>query len=121
MSIINDSKFKKAILSALADEDMTQIIKHTTDNPLSGNDIMKLCDIPHSTTYRKLKWMLEEGLIAITEMKFTDDGKKFALFQSTIHSINVNMEKNGTVTVEALKNTGANQFTAKKFLSIDTD
>ncbi|MCI4433251.1 MAG: winged helix-turn-helix transcriptional regulator [Nitrosopumilus sp.] len=121
MSVINDSKFKKSILSALADEDMIQIIKHTTDNPISGNDIIKLCNIPHSTAYRKLKLMLEEGLIAIAEIKFTEDGKKFTLFQSTVHSINVNMEKNGIMTVTALKNIGAKQFTAKKFLSIDME
>jgi predicted transcriptional regulator len=121
LSLINDSKFKKAILSALADEDMLQIIKTATDNPISGNEIIKLCNIPHSTAYRKIKWMLESELLTITEMKFTDDGKKYALFQSTIHSINVNVERDGNMTITATKNIGTKQFFAKRFLSMDVE
>lgn len=100
---------------------MVNIIKSATDNPISGNEIIKLCDIPHSTAYRKIKWMLENELLAITEMKFTEDGKKFALFRSTIHSINVNMERSGDITVTAVKNIGTKQFIAKRFLSLDIE
>ena len=121
LSEINDSKFKKSILSTLADEDMIQILKYATDNSVSGVDIVKQCNIPHSIAYRKLKWMLENGLLTITEMKFTDDGKKFALFQSTIHSVNVKMERSGDMTVTASKNFATKQYTAKKFLSLDME
>ena len=121
MAYINDQKFKRAILSALSDEDMIKIIKFTTDVAISGNEIIKKCDVPHSTAYRKIKWMLENKLLAIETMKFTDDGKKFGLFKSTIHSINVNMEKNGNMTVMAIRNTGTKQFIAKKFLSMDVE
>ncbi len=100
---------------------MIQIIKHATDNPISGNDIIKLCNIPHSTAYRKIKWMLETELLTIKEIKFTNDGKKYTLFQSTIHSINVNMEKGGNMIVTATKNIGAKQFIAKRFLSMDIE
>lgn len=121
MAIIKDQKLKNAIVSALADEDMVKIIKFTTDIAISGNEIMKLCDIPHSTIYRKLKWMLENKLLTVETMKFTDEGKKFSLFKSTIHSINVNMDKSGNMVVSATKNIGINQFMAKKFLSLDME
>jgi len=121
LAIIRDQKLKKAILSMLADEDMTKIIKSTTDIAVSGNEIIKLCDIPHSTVYRKLKWMLENKLLTVDTMKFTDEGKKFSLFKSTIHSINVNMDKSGNMEVSATKNMGIDQFMAKKFLSLDME
>lgn len=121
MAIIKDEQLKRAILSVLADEDMIKIIKSTTDIAVSGNEIIKLCDIPHSTVYRKLKWMLENKLLTVDTMKFTDEGKKFSLFKSTIHSINVNMDKSGDMVVSATKNIGINQFIAKKFLSMDVE
>lgn len=121
VSSIRDSKLKQAILSALADKDMVQIIKSATDNSISGNEITKLCNIPHSTAYRKIKWMLENELLTVIEMRFTEDGKKFALFRSTLHSINVNMERTGDLVVTAAKNIGTKQLMAKKFLSMDIE
>lgn len=116
---IKEENLKRAILSALADEEMIKIIQFATDIAISGNEIIKLCDIPHSTAYRKLKWMIENKLLTVDTMKFTDDGKKFSLFKSTIHSISVNMDKGGDMIVTATKNIGTKQFIAKKFLSMD--
>ena len=121
MPIIKDEKLKRAILSVLADEDMIKIINTTTDSVISGNEIIKLCDIPHSTAYRKLKWMLKNKLLTVDTMKFTDEGKKFSLFKSTVHSINVNMDRSGDMVVSATKNIGTKQFIAKRFLSMELE
>lgn len=118
MVIIEDDKFKSAILTALADKDMLNIINTSQKKLVSGRDIIKLFDIPHSTAYRKIKWMLENDLIVVEKMQFTDDGKKFSLFKSTVSSVNIKYDQHH-VTVEAITNTNIFEGTAERFFSLE--
>ena len=119
--IIKSEKLKNAILTALADKEMLNILNASMDNLTSGIDIVKKFDIPHSTAYRKIKWMLENELLIVVKMEFTDDGKKYSLFRSTIRSVNVRYQKN-QVTVESSENVNPIENTTKNFFSLrDTD
>jgi len=91
--IIKSEKLKKAILTALADKEMLDILNESMDNLVSGTDIVKKFDIPHSTAYRKIKWMIDNELLIVIKMEFTDEGKKYSLFRSTIRSVNVSYDK----------------------------
>ena len=115
--IIKDDSFKRAILTALGDQDMLNILNASQEQLVSGRDIMKLFDISHSTTYRKIKWMLENDLLVVEKMQFTDDGKKYSLFKSAISSVNVKYDKHN-VTVEAEKNANIYEGTTERFFSL---
>ncbi|MDH3278506.1 MAG: hypothetical protein OEM21_10460 [Nitrosopumilus sp.] len=119
--IIKSEKLKKAILTALADKEMLDILNESMDNLVSGTDIVKKFDIPHSTAYRKIKWMIDNELLVVVKMGFTDEGKKYSLFRSTIRSVNVSYKKN-EVTVESSKNVDPIETTAENFFSLrDSD
>jgi len=79
---------------------MLNILNSAQTRLVSGRDIMREFDMSHSTAYRKIKWMLEKELLVVEKMHFTEDGKKFSLFKSTVSSVNVKYEKN-SVSVEA--------------------
>ena len=115
---IMNEKFKRAILNALSDEDMVNILNASQEKLVSVQDIIKEHNISHTTAYRKIKWMLENDLISIKKMEFTNDGKKFSLFKSTILSVNIKYENN-VVTVEEIKNMNILEETAAKFFSLD--
>lgn len=116
--IIHNQEFKEAILSALADKETLGIMNCVMYRHCSINEIIKETGIPHTTTYRKIKSMLENGLLIIEKIELRDDGKKFSLFRSTLRSINVKYEQ-GQVVVEAEKNVDALEKTAERFFSLD--
>lgn len=118
---VKNEKLKKAILTALADKEMLDILNTSMDNLVSGTDIVKKFDIPHSTAYRKIKWMLDNELLVIVKIGFTDEGKKYSLFRSTIRSVNVRYQKN-EVKVKSSKNVDPIESATENFFSLgDSD
>jgi len=53
----------QSVLDALDDADCRTIIKHL-DEPMTATEVSEECDIPMSTTYRKLDLLTEASLLA---------------------------------------------------------
>lgn len=53
----------EALLDALDDADCRTILDATADEALSAKEVSETCDIPLSTTYRKLDLLTEAGLL----------------------------------------------------------
>ncbi|RCU48210.1 ArsR family transcriptional regulator [Haloplanus salinus] len=53
----------QSVLDALDDPDCRTIIEHL-DEPMTANEVSEECDIPMSTTYRKLDLLTEASLLA---------------------------------------------------------
>jgi DNA-binding transcriptional ArsR family regulator len=118
--IIEQEKLKQSILSAIADMEIIKILDCTIDQPASVHDVIRQTDIPHTTTYRKIKWLLDAGLLIVERIQISPEGKKFSLFRSTLKSINVTHEKDKTV-VEIQYNINVQAKIAQRFFSLDRD
>ena len=94
---LNSQRLKQVVLAALADKDMVKILDCAMFRDKCVNDIIKECNIPHTTAYRKIKYLLDQGLLACTKMEFTEDGKKFSLFKSVFKLLNIKYEYNNLV------------------------
>ena len=116
--IIKGQKLKQAILAALADEEIIKILDSVMYNSKSVNDVIKECDIPYTTAYRKIKWLLEEGLIVIDKVQITQEGKKFSLFRSVLKALNIKYEYN-SVIIEAEQNLSIMEKITERFFSLD--
>lgn len=116
--IIKDDAFKRSILSALADKEVMAILESAMLHAKSANDIIKETGIPYTTTYRKIKWMLDGGLLIVERIQLTEDGKKSSLFRSTLRSMAVKYEY-GNTFVEAEQNVDTTTKTAERFFSLD--
>ena len=114
---ITDKRVKKAILSVLTDDEMICILNSTKNEARSAVTIMKLNDISHSTAYRKIKWLLENGLLIVDKMEITDDGKKFSLLRSTLKTVQINYEDE--VRIDVIENVDKIQVAAKQFFSLE--
>ena len=118
--IVMQDRFKHAILTALADNEMVKILDCATFRPTSVNEVIRDTGISHSTAYRKIKWMLEEGLLFTEKISITDDGKKFSLFRSTLRSI-VTRYDQGKMTVQVEYNINVVERTAERLFSLSSD
>ena len=65
--MILDSQKKKAILSALADPEAVSIINSTMNYSKSVSDIIRETNMPHTTAYRKIKWLVDESFLLLTK------------------------------------------------------
>jgi predicted transcriptional regulator len=116
--VVERPRFRRAILEALADEEMVKIMDCATYSPTSVNDVIKQTGISHSTAYRKIKWMLEEGLLFTEKIDITHDGKKYSLFRSTLKSVSTKYE-HGKISVELEYNVNVLERTAERIFSLD--
>ena len=116
--IVQSQSAKKAILTALADEEMMKILDSVMYNSKPIVDISRENNIPHTTCYRKTKWLLNEGLIIVDKIIITPEGKKFSLYHSVLKSINVKYESNITI-IEAEQNFDIVKKTMARFYSLE--
>ena len=115
--IITTEKLKQAILAALGDKEMLKILDASMLRPISVNEIIRETEVPHTTAYRKVKWLLDQGLLAVQKITITEDGKKFSEVRSTLRSFNVKYEL-GNVIVEGENNFNPVERTAQDFFSL---
>jgi len=116
--IVKSHSLKRALLTALADEEMVKIMNFVMYNSKSFNDILlENNDIP--TTFRKIKWLLNEHIPIVDRIIITEVGKKFSLYHSTLKSNSVRYE-NKTVLVEAEQNLDIAKKWIEKFFSLDS-
>lgn len=52
-----------ALLTALQDEDCQAIVEAVEDEALSATELAEVCDLPTSTTYRKLDTLTDAALL----------------------------------------------------------
>jgi DNA-binding transcriptional ArsR family regulator len=117
---VERERFRRAILAAVADEEIVRILDCATLRPKSVNDAIKETDVSHSTAYRKIKWMLEEGLLFTDKIDITPDGKKFSLFRSTLKLINIKYE-HGKMTVQVEYNLDVVEKITERLFSLAPD
>ncbi len=118
--IITSEKLKQSILVALGDKEMLKILDASMFKAVSVNDIIRETGIPHTTAYRKVKWLLDQGLLGVQKITITPDGKKFSKVRSTLRAFNVRYEL-GNVVVEGEQNFNPVERTAQDFFTLGND
>ena len=115
--MILDSQKKKAILTALADPEVVSILNSTMNQSKSVCDIIRETDMPHTTAYRKIKWLVDEKLLVVDKVSINAEGKKYSLFHSVFRSIVVRYENN-KILIEAEQNIDSVNRLTERFFSL---
>ena len=84
-----ESNLRKAILKALSDDYSRTIMNYTIEKPRSVVDIVKECDVPMTTAYRRVHELEESKILKVTGSIVTDDGKKYFLYRNRLKAIYV--------------------------------
>lgn len=115
--ILEGQKIKNAILTALGDPEILSIIDSTMNQSKSVSDIIRETKMPHTTAYRKIKWLLDEELLVVDKVCISDEGKKYSLFYSVFRCINVRYENN-KILIEAEQNIDPVNSLTERFFSL---
>ena len=115
--MILDSQKKNAILTALADPEAVSIINSTMNQSKSVSDIIRETNVPHTTAYRKIKWLVDEKLLVVDKVLINDEGKKYSLFHSIFRSIIVKYENN-KILIDAEQNIEPLNRLTERFFSL---
>lgn len=116
--IIKGERLKCAILAALADTELQQILDAVMHESKSVNHIILETNISHTTAYRKIKWLIEEKLLIVDKIEITEEGKKSSFFRTILKSFNVKYEYKNVI-IEAEQNVDTLRKVTERFFSID--
>jgi len=103
--VLEDQRLAKIFLESFADDDKRNILEVSMDEPLPISDILLTCKIPQTSGYRKINYLIENGLSMVNGFTMSADGKKIQKYQTIFNNIKMNIErKNIVVQVQLKKN-----------------
>ncbi len=95
---LGESSDLQALLDALDDADAREIIR-TIEEPATANQVSERCDIPLSTTYRKLDLLTEAGLLEEgTEIR--SDGHHATTYSVAFEEVRIALTESREFVVE---------------------
>ena len=94
---LEDSHLINIILNAMGDEDKKNIINAVIDKSCKISEILKINNIPHTSGYRKIKTLIDDGILVPHGCVKMQDGKSVARYKSVFDNIDISMEKNKVI------------------------
>ncbi len=85
------------VLDALDDEDCRRFIR-TLEEPMTAQELSDACDVPLSTTYRKLDLLTEASLFA-EQTRIRSDGQHTNQYVVEFEEVRVLMDEDNTLSV----------------------
>lgn len=87
------------VLDALDDADCRAILEATSEDALSANEVSDTCDLPLSTTYRKLELLTDAGLLE-ERTRICTTGKHSSEYVRTVEDVVVSLGASGDMGLE---------------------
>ena len=86
------------LLDALSDPGCREIVR-AIDEPMTANEVSEKCDIPQSTTYRKLDLLSEATLLTETTA-IRQDGRHTTRYEVAFQDIHVSLDEHREFQIE---------------------
>ena len=102
---IKDPELSKIFLESFADKDKKVILGAVMDKPLIIAKILESSKIPQTSGYRKINFLIDNGLLVSNGFELTHDGKKVKEYETIFENIKVDIVKNNITVKVQLKNT----------------
>jgi len=83
-----------AVLDALDDADCRQILEATSDDSLTASELADTCDLPLSTTYRKVDRLTDASLLRET-IRIHRSGKHVNQYERNVEDVVITVEDGG--------------------------
>jgi len=87
------------LLEALEDGDCRAILQATSSEALSASELSETCDLPLSTTYRKVDVLTEAGLLE-EQIRLCSSGKHTSEYALCIEDIHLSLGTDNGVELE---------------------
>ena len=100
---VEDQFLSRVILEAFGDEDKKQILTALLEEPRIISEVLSICKVPQTSGYRKINWLIDNGLLTTCGFITTNDGKRVSKYTPVFENIKINIVKN-KVTVRVQLN-----------------
>lgn len=87
----------QTVLTSLTDEDCRRILQVLSE-PMSAQEIANSCDVPLSTTYRKLKLLSDASLVS-ERLDVSEPGKHTTKYEADFETVTVELNEDGRIEV----------------------
>ena len=105
-----------ALLTALGDESSRRILMSAIEGGKTVDEISAEQGLPLSTCYRKVRYLLDEGLMLLERMVVTQTGKRYAVYRATISEAKISFNR-GEVDVQVTPNPEILEKLRRRWLS----
>ncbi|WP_435359478.1 helix-turn-helix domain-containing protein [Haloarchaeobius sp. DFWS5] len=92
----DDPEFQ-AVVDALDDEACHAIVEELTE-PMTASELSEACDIPLSTTYRKLELLTDSSLVA-EETQLRKDGRHTSQYRVDFETVSIMLTEDHALTL----------------------
>jgi len=91
---MKDPELSKIFLESFADQDKKAILGAVMDDPLIIAKILESCKIPQTSGYRKINFLINNGLLVANGFELAHDGKKVKKYEAIFDNVKVDIVKN---------------------------
>lgn len=89
----------QTVLDALSDPECRRILRAVDASALTANECSAACDLPLSTTYRKLELLSAAGLLE-ERLRLRRDGKHASQYRRAVEAVRFQVTDDGAFAVE---------------------
>jgi len=104
-----DADDASVLLAALEDEDCRAILEETDTEALSASELSDACDLPLSTTYRKIDKLTDAGLLE-EQIRISTGGKHTSEYTLRIENIHLSLGTDNGVELEVTQRAGSDRL-----------
>jgi len=90
----------KAILNAFSDEDTAKILNASVGEPWTISEILEKLDISKASGHRKIKSLIDDGLLVKIESNIGENGQNIDKYKSLFDNVNIDFNNKMTVNVQ---------------------
>jgi predicted transcriptional regulator len=101
----------QCLLEALDDADCRDILDATGNDALSASEVSERCDLPLSTTYRKLEILDDAGLL-VERTRINHTGKHVSEYVRAIDDVTVSVDSKAGIQIEVSVRDGIDHTTS---------
>ena len=102
---MKDPELSRVFLESFADQDKKAILGSVMDTSLIIAKILETCNIPQTSGYRKINYLINNGLLVTNGFELAQDGKKVKKYETIFDNVKVDIVKNDIAVKVQLKNT----------------
>ena len=100
---MKDPELSKIFLESFADQDKKAILGSVMDESLIIAKILESCNIPQTSGYRKINFLINNGLLVSNGFELAHDGKKVKKYETIFDNVKVDIIKNDVAVKVQLK------------------
>jgi len=115
------SQMAKSVLTALGDAFSEKIVACTVDRARTVEEISNMEGIPLSTCYRRIRGLLDSGLLVIERIIITGSGNRYATYRSSFKSYHVSIDAHGLDVQAELNEDVAEKYRSRQLTIAHAD